>query len=106
MSCRSPLTKLRVNEEAEIIIYQNTGGGAVIAAQQAQTGIIPSWTWGLGYTIQSSGEYWVRVRVGLESSIPTVCFERVQGGIWVPVARYLPGDFAVFDLSGRRRMLK
>ena len=90
------------NEEAEVTIYRN----GVVATQDAQAGIPPSSLWGLGYTIPSSGEYWVRVRVGSEFSIPTVCFERLQGGIWGPVARYLPGDFAVFDLSGRRRVLR
>ena len=93
------------SENARAIIYQNTGAGALIAADSGNLGIVPSWQWGLGFTISKSGEYWVRVQVSSEFLIPKVLFERFQNGIWVPVESYRPGDFAVFRLKPSRKRL-
>lgn len=92
-------------DHVEVVIYQNTGAGAVVAAQSGPVDVVPSWQWGLGFTIPSSGEYWVRIRTSSEFSVPTVSFERVQAGIWVSVARYRPGDFAVFKLHPSRKRI-
>jgi hypothetical protein len=47
--------------KSEIVIYQNTGAGAVTATDTGPAEVVPTWTWGLGYTIPQSGEYWLRV---------------------------------------------
>src|SRR5205807_9788469 len=46
-----------VSENARAIIYQNTGAGAIVAVDSGSAVVAPSWQWGLGFTIQESGEY-------------------------------------------------
>jgi hypothetical protein len=41
--------------------------------------------------------------VSSEFLIPRVSFESYQAGAWRPLAAYLPGDFAVFELLPVRR---
>ena len=90
-------------ENARVVIYQNTGAGAIIAADSGVAAVIPTWNWGLGFTISSSGEYWVRVQVTSEFLVPKASFERVAAGIWLPFVTYRPGDFAIFDLVPTRK---
>ncbi len=92
-------------KRTQVVIYQNTGAGAVTVADSGAVDVAPTWQWGLGFTISKSGEYWVRVRVDSELLVPTVCFERVEASIWAPVARYKPGDFAVFSLWPKRKRI-
>jgi hypothetical protein len=92
-------------DRTQVVIYHNTGAGAVVATDSGAVDVVPSWQWGLGFTISASGEYWVRVRVSSEFMVPTVAFQRVEGGIWTAVARYKPGEFAVFSLSPTRKRL-
>lgn len=87
---------------AHVVIYRNTGGGAVTVTDTGVVALTPSWTWTLGYTVAESGEYWLRVRASSKSMIPKASFERLQGGVWVPVVTYRPGDFAIFKLSCER----
>lgn len=68
------------DEVAHTIIYQNTGAGAVVATDSGHVTITPSWTWGLGFTISESGEYWLRIRVTSEYLIPKASFERLRDG--------------------------
>jgi hypothetical protein len=87
-----------VKEEARVIIFHNTGAGAVVATDTGVVDIIPTWQWGLGFTVPQSGEFWVRIEVSSAVLVPKASFERIQNGIWVPYVSYLPGDFAIFEL--------
>ncbi len=44
-------------QHTRVIIYQNTGAGAVISADSGVTAIVPTWQWAIGFTVSSSGEY-------------------------------------------------
>src|SRR5258708_7877235 len=90
-------------EAAHAIIYQNTGTGAIVAADSGNATVTPTWTWGLGFTISSSGEYWLRIQVTSEFLIPKAAFERNEAGVFTPVVSYEPGDFAIYDLVPARR---
>lgn len=94
-----------VNESTHVVIYQNTGAGALTATDSGLVQVAPTWTWGLGYTIPSSGEYWLRVRATSENLVPKASFERFQNGLWLPIVTYHPGDFAVFQLHPARKRL-
>ncbi|HEY2351793.1 MAG TPA: hypothetical protein VGH83_04740 [Candidatus Acidoferrum sp.] len=91
-------------ESARVIIYQNTGAGAVVAVDTGITAVAPTWQWGLGFTLPSSGEYWARIHVSSEFLIPKASFERYRDSVWVPVVSYRPGDFAIFKLPVRKRI--
>jgi hypothetical protein len=91
-------------ESARVVIYQNTGAGAIVAADSGNALVTPTWQWGLGFTLPSNGEYWTRIFVSSEFLIPKVSFERLQGSTWVPVVSYRPGDFAIFKLPIRKRI--
>ena len=98
-----------VNDSAQsrnvrVVIYQNTGAGAQTTTDTGVLPVAPTWTWGLGYTILAGGEYWVRVHAATEFLVPKASFERAQGGVWVPIVTYRPGDFAVFQVKPRRRI--
>ena len=92
-------------ESARVVIYRNTGAGATIMVDTGAVAIVPTLQWGLGYTVEDSGEYWVRVQTTSEFLIPKVAFERVQNEAWTPVISYQPGDFAVFQLKPSRKRL-
>ena len=91
-------------ENASVMIYMNTGAGAAVAADSGNIVIAATWTWGLGFTISESGEYWVRIQTGSEFLIPKASFERLRGSTWTPVVNYKPGDFAVFEPQPRKRI--
>jgi hypothetical protein len=93
------------DENAHVVIYQNTGAGAITATDSGLVQVVATWTWGLGYTVPSSGEYWLRIRTASESLVPKTSFERFQNGVWSPVVSYSPGDFAVFSLQPARKRL-
>jgi hypothetical protein len=99
------LNDSKSKEKARVIIYKNTGAGAVVATDSKVVDIVPSWQWGLGFTVPDSGEYWVRIEVTSSDLIPKASFERSANGIWVPVVSYLPGDFAVFKLQPSRKRI-
>jgi hypothetical protein len=90
---------------SQIIIYRNTGAGAVTAADSNSVGVAPTWNWGLAFTISESGEYWLRIRASSAVLIPKASFERIDGSVWVPFVTYRPGDFAVFKLRPARKRL-
>jgi len=92
-------------QHTRVIIYQNTGAGAVVSVDSGVTAIALNWMWSLGFTVPSSGEYWVRVAASTDVVVPKVSFERSQPGLWVPVVTYRPGDFAVFDRTPTRHRL-
>ena len=83
-------------------IYRNTGAGAVQVTDSGTIAVAATWQWGLGYTVQESGEYWVELDVSSEALVPKVSFERHDGAKWVPFVTYSPGDFAVYDPQRRR----
>lgn len=91
-----------VAESTRVVIYQNTGAGAITVVDTGRVAVAPTWTWGLGFTVKDSGEYWLRIQASSEALIPKASFERVDGGIWKPVVTYRPGDFAVFSLTRKR----
>jgi hypothetical protein len=88
---------------ARVVIYMNTGAGAVIVEDTGVIKITPTWEWGLGYTISDSGEYWIRIQASSDVLIPKASFELYQGDRWTPFVSYLPGDFAVFKSTGHGR---
>ena len=83
-------------------IFQNTGAGAVQAADGGVVSVAPTWEWGLGFTVKDSGEYWVQIEADSDFLIPKVSFERDTAGTWVPRVSYAPGDFAIFEKGTRR----
>ena len=54
-----------VVESARVVIYKNTGAGAVTVSDLGSD-IAPTWNWGLGYAISESGEYWLRIQASSE----------------------------------------
>lgn len=94
-----------VVRHTRLIIYHNTGAGAVVSADSGVVAVAPTWSWGSGFTVPFSGEYWVRIAATSDVLVPRVEFERYQGGIWVPFVTYRPGDFAVFRLLPTRQRL-
>jgi hypothetical protein len=91
-----------VAESTRVVIYKNTGAGAITVVDTGRVSVAPTWTWGLGFTVKEPGEYWLRIQATSESLIPKASFERVDGAIWKPVVSYRPGDFAVFSLTRKR----
>ena len=89
---------------AHVTIYMNTGAGAKVATDSGSVAVTAAWTWGLGFTVSESGEYWVRIQTGSEFLIPKASFERFRDSVWQPIVHYKPGDFAVFEplLSQKR----
>jgi hypothetical protein len=92
-------------EQVRVVIYQSTGAGAIVATDSGPVALTPTWQWGLGFTISTSGEYWVRIHASSEFLVPKASFERVKNSVWVPVVSYRPGDFAVFKLRPTRRRI-
>ena len=90
---------------ARAVIYQNTGAGAVTATDSGLVSIIPTWNWGLGYTVSTSGEYWLRIQTSSQFLIPKASFERFGKSVWIPVVTYRPGDFAVFKVKPTRKRI-
>jgi hypothetical protein len=88
-------------ENTRAVIYHNTGAGASTVVDSGSV-VAATWTWSLGYTVTTSGEYWLRIQTTSESLIPRASFERVRDGVWMPVVSYRPGDFAVFTLPRKR----
>ena len=91
-----------ISENTRVVIYKNTGAGAVTVVDTGVVAVAPTWMWGLGFTAKESGEYWLRVQSTSESLVPQASFERVDAGVWKPVVSYRPGDFAVFSLTRKR----
>ncbi len=92
-------------QHAQAIVYHNSGAGAVVATNSGPVVVTPNWQWSLGFTISTSGEYWVRVSATSDVLVPKVSFERWTSGLWTPVVSYRPGDFAVFRLTPTRQRL-
>jgi hypothetical protein len=92
-----------LTESVRVRIFENTGAGAVQATDTGVMNLIPSWTGGLGFTVQTSGEYWVQVLASSESVVVTAAFQRLEGGSFIPVVSYSPGNFAVFERGRRQR---
>lgn len=91
-----------VAESTRVVIYRNSGAGAITVADTGIVTVTPTWTWTLGFTVKDPGEYWLRVQASSEALIPKASFERLDGSIWKPVVSYRPGDFAVFSLTRKR----
>ena len=91
-----------VAEHTRVVIYRNSGAGAVTVADTGHVVVTPTWTWILGVPIKDNGEYWLRIQTTSESLIPKASFERDEAGIWKPIVSYRPGDFAVFSLTRKR----
>ena len=89
---------------AHVVLYKNTGAGASTVSNSGSI-VVPTWNWGLGYTVAESGEYWLRIQVTSEFLIPKASFERQRESVWIPVVSYRPGDFAVFKLKPSRKRL-
>ena len=94
-----------VPENARVVIFMNTGAGATLVKDSGSVIVIPTWMWGLGFTVPNSGEYWLRVQATSEFLVPKASFERLFQSIWTPVVSYRPGDFAAFDLLPLRKRI-
>lgn len=91
-----------VAESTRVVIYKNTGAGAVTVADTGRVTVTPTWTWLMSFPVKDPGEYWLRIQATSESLIPRASVERFEGGISKPVESYRPGDFAVFSLARKR----
>jgi len=92
-----------VAQNTRVVIYKNTGAGAVTVADTGHVNLGPTWTWFLGFTVMDAAHYWLRIQATSESLIPKASLERSEGGFTKQVENYRPGDFAVFSL-GRKRL--
>lgn len=88
-------------ERARIQFFESTGAGAVQVADSGDIEFIATWAGGTAFTVQNSGEYWVKISVSSEFLVAQVSFERLDGTTWNPIIVYSPSDFAVFELSHR-----
>jgi hypothetical protein len=84
-----------------IIVFESTGGGAVVFAETGVLGVMPGATIGFGVSLMASGFYWISIHAHSDELVPNVHFARLQGGVPVTFASYSPGDFAVFQRSRR-----
>ena len=75
------------------------------ASDTGTINVAPTWNWGLGYTVSTSGEYWLRIQTSSQFLIPKASFERFESAVWVPVVTYRPGDFAIFKIKPTRKRL-
>jgi hypothetical protein len=91
------------DEKARVVIYKDTGAGAV-AVEDHDITVDSTEVWGLGFSAVISGEYWIRIQVSSDVLVPKVSFER-HDGVWIPIVTYRPGDFAVFDLHPSRKRI-
>jgi hypothetical protein len=91
-----------VAENTRVVIFKNTGAGAVTVADTGRVVVTPTWTWTLSFTIKDPGEYWLRLQTTSEALIPKAAFQHVEAGIWKNLESYRPGDFAVFSLTRKR----
>jgi hypothetical protein len=94
-----------VKQNTRVIIYRNTGAGANISTDSGDVIVTPTWVWGLGYTLSTNGEYWLRVQATSENLIPKASFERPVSSVWSPQVTYLPNDFAIFKLKPVKRRI-
>lgn len=90
------------SENVRVVLYKNTGPGAIVITDSGRTAVGSTWTWGSAYTTKEPGEYWLRIQVTSESLVPSARFTRHTAGIWVAYESYRPGDFATFSLARRR----
>jgi hypothetical protein len=86
-----------LNESARVRIFENTGAGAVQAADSGVMNLAPTFTGAFAFTVQNGGDCWVQVQASSESVVATADFQRPGG----TMTSYSPGDFAVFE-RGRR----
>jgi hypothetical protein len=91
-----------VAENTRVVIFQNTGAGAVTVADTGRVVVTPTWTWSLGFTIKNPGDYWLRIQTTSEALIPKAAFQRDEAGIWKNLESYRPGDFAAFSLTRKK----
>lgn len=91
-----------VAENVRVVIYKNTGPGAVMVADTGRVVVTPTWTWGLSFPVKDASAYWLRVQVTSESLIPRALFLHEEARVWRTVESYRPGDFAVFSLTRKR----
>lgn len=82
-----------VAESTRVVIYKNTGAGAVTVADTGRVTVTQTWTWAMGFTVMDDADYWLRVQTTSDSLIPRASF---------PTVTYRPGDFAVFSLTRKR----
>ena len=85
------------SHQTQAVIYENTGAGAVAVTDIGIVNLIPTWTWGLGFTVPQSGEHWVRILATSNDLAPKVSFERLEGSVFTPTVNYKPGDFERHD---------
>lgn len=90
-------------KKTRVIIYHDSGAGAVVSYDSGDIDVNPTAGWGLGYPISTSGEYWLRIKATSESIIPKSSFERHIDSTRKPRVSYLPNDFAKFKLIPTKR---
>ena len=91
-----------VAENVRVVLYKNTGAGAVTVIDTGRVVVAPTWTWGSNIPIKDGSAYWLRIQTTSESLIPRALFLHDEAGVWKTVESYRPGDFAVFSLTRKR----
>ncbi len=91
-----------VAESTRVVIFQNTGAGAITVADTGRVTVTPTWTWILGFPVKNPGEYWLRIQTTSESLVPKAVFQHPEGGTWKNLESYKPGDFAAFSLTRKK----
>lgn len=91
-----------VAENVRVVIYKNTGAGAVTMADTGRVVVTPTWTWGLSFPVKDSSAYWLRIQTTADSLVPRALFLHDEAGVSKTVESYRPGDFAVFSLTRKR----
>lgn len=91
-----------VTENVRLVIYKNTGAGAVLVADTGRVNVAATWTWSASLSVKDTSAYWLRVQTTSESLVPRALFVHNEGGGTRTVESYRPGDFAVFSLTRKR----
>lgn len=91
-----------VAENVRVVIFKNTGGGAVTVLDTGRVVVASSWTWAMGFAVKDSADYWLRIQATSDALIPKALFLHDEAGVWKTVEHYRPGDFAVFSLTRKR----
>lgn len=91
-----------VAENVRVVVYKNTGAGAVTVADTSRVVVTPTWTWGMGLAVKDSADYWLRIQATSDALVPKALFLHDEAGVWKTIESYRPGDFAVFSLTRKR----
>src|SRR5262245_21263921 len=78
-------------ESMRVVVYQNTGAGAVVYKDTGTMPVAPAWSGGFSGNFIDPGNYWIRIQVSSENLVPQVLFVRDVAGVFQPLNIYRPG---------------